>query len=53
MTLSNWIVEKYFIKCKNCDYEIIIGDRHTAPRKCPNCNAVMMEAMEKEDNTND
>lgn len=53
MTLSNWIVEKYFIKCKNCGWEIIIGDRHTAPRKCPNCNAVMMEAMEKEEKTND
>lgn len=48
MILSNWIVGKYFIKCKNCDYEIIIGDRHTAPRECPNCNAVMMETIEKE-----
>ena len=51
MTLSNWIVEKYFIKCKNCGWEIIIGERHTAPRKCPNCDAVMMETMEGEKKT--
>lgn len=48
MTLSNWIVEKYFIKCESCGHEIIIGERHTAPHNCPNCNAVMMEVMEEE-----
>ena len=48
MTLSNWIVEKYFIKCKSCGYEIIIGEMHTAPHHCPNCNATMMEVMEEE-----
>lgn len=50
MTLSNWIVEKYFIKCKSCGYEIIIGDRIFAPRKCPNCDATMMEVMEEKKN---
>ena len=43
--VSYWLVNKYFIKCNNCKYEIIIGSRHSAPRQCPKCGYIMRGVM--------
>lgn len=42
-----WTVSKYFVKCANCGYEIFVGHRHTALKKCPKCGCKMIDVKEE------
>lgn len=47
MGISYWEYSRYFVKCAHCGYEIFVGGRHTAPRRCPKCGYLMIDVKEE------